>query len=98
MDMKAYILNFDKGGLLDAFNYKNFHNTLTTAKGINNWWHYLETSYIIVTDNNITATNLSDYIRQLMPNKLFFICELNLKNHNGWLPTDAWEWINQFNK
>jgi len=61
------------------------------------WWHYLESSYIIIVESNITATDICNFIQQLMPNKHFFVSELNLQNHNGWLPKEAWDWINKFN-
>ncbi len=93
---KAYIINFDKGGILDSFDYKKFHDSITTAKGVVNWWHYLESSYIIITNNTTTATNVSDFVIQHMPNKHFLVAELNLKNHNGWLPKEAWDWINKY--
>ena len=96
MNKKAYIINFDKGGVLDTFDYKKFHTSLTTTKGVINWWHYLESSYIIIAEWNVNAKNVSDLVGELMPNKLFFVCELNLKNHNGWLPNEAWEWINRY--
>ncbi len=95
MFRKAYIINFDKGGLGDKFDYVKFHNDLITTKGVVNWWHHLQSSYIIVTEWNITADNVSKLVRQLMPNKKHFVCELNLHNHNGWLPQEAWDWINK---
>lgn len=94
MFRKAYIINFDKGGLLDTFDYKKFHDTLTTAKGVINWWHYIESSYIIIVEKNISATIIGNFVQQYMPNKHFFVSELNLNNHNGWLPKEAWDWIN----
>jgi hypothetical protein len=94
--MKAYIINFDKGGVFDSFDYKQFHDTITTAKGIINWWHYIESSYIIITENNINATHVSSFVGKHMKNKHFFVAELNLKNHNGWLPKEAWDWINKY--
>lgn len=96
MYYKTYIINFDKGGITDTFDYKKFHDTLTTANGIISWWHYIESSYIIATSMTVTATNVSDFIMQHMPNKHFFVSELNLNNHNGWLPKEAWDWINKY--
>jgi hypothetical protein len=93
---KAYIINFDKGGILDSFDYEKFHDNLTRAKGVINWWHYLESSYIIITATNVTATNVSDFVLQHMKDKHFLVAELNLKNHNGWLPKEAWDWINKY--
>jgi hypothetical protein len=95
MNTKAYIINFDKGGFLDKFDYKKFHENFTTAKGIISWWHYIESSYIVITKPNISATNISDFVARQMKDKHFFVGELNLKNHNGWLPKEAWDWINK---
>jgi hypothetical protein len=96
MYRKAYIINFDKGGSFDSFEYKSFHDTLTTAKGVINWFHYLESSYILIVDRNISASNISDFVQPLLPNKYFLVCELNLRNHNGWLPQEAWTWIDKY--
>lgn len=93
---KAYILTYDTGGILDNFDYKKFHDTLISTKGIINWWHYLESSYIIITNASISAKNVSEFVSENMPNKGFLVCELNLKNHNGWLPKEAWDWIDKY--
>lgn len=98
MNYKVYIINFDKDGVYDKFDYNKFHNDLITTKGIINWWHYISSSYIIITEWNVLANQVTELVQDLMPNKKFFVCELNLKNHNGWLPEDAWEWINSFNQ
>ncbi len=94
---KAYIITFDKGGLLDTFDYVAFHNSLIKANGVLNWWHYLEGTYILITPSDVTASGIGAFVMQQMPNKLFFTVELNLQNHNGFLPKEAWDWINQVN-
>lgn len=96
MNRKAYIIVFNKGGILDTFSYDKFHDSITTAKGVINWWHYIDNLYIIITENKVTASNVSQYVQQILPNKHFFVSELNLKNHNGWLPQEAWDWINKY--
>ncbi len=98
MYKKAYIINFDKGGVLDTFDYKMFHNTLTTAKGLISWWHYLECTYIIIVDQSINSQGISQFIRQIAPKKRFLVSELNLKDHDGWLSKEAWDWINKFSE
>jgi len=98
MFSKTYIINFDKGGVLDNFNYNKFHDSLIAAKGLISWWHYLESSYIIIVEDHITATNISKFVESHMPDKYFIVVELNLSNHNGWLPKEAWNWINKHKK
>ena|ERR1035437_4848917 len=95
MNTKAYIINFNKGGWNDPFNYKAFHDKLITANGILNWWHHLDCTYIVIVDSNISAKNIAEYLYQIAPSKEIFVCELNLKNHNGWLSQEAWDWINK---
>lgn len=95
MSYKAYILTYDKN---EKIGTSDFHTTLTEAKGIETWWHYLESTYILIVKDNISATNITDFITKVVPDNYFFVCELNLKNHNGWLPKEAWDWINEQNK
>lgn len=94
---KAYIITIDKGGLLGGFNAKNFHDRLVNAKGVISWWHYIDNTYIIIVKYGVTAANVMDLVRSIEKNRKFFICELNLNNHNGILPQDAWDWINKQN-
>jgi len=95
MNYKAYILTFDKN---EKIGTPTFHTTLTEAKGIETWWHYLESTYILVVEDNISATNITDFIIKVAPECYFFVSGLNLKEHNGWLPQKAWDWINEQNK
>ena len=92
---KAYIICFDKGGVLDMFDYKGLKEVVKTAEGILNCWHYLESTYIIITESNISASDVADFFRAHLINKHFLVSEVNLINHNGWLPEKAWDWINK---
>jgi len=95
---KFYIITLEKGGLLDSFSTQNFHNQLIKAKGVKAWWHYLESTYIIRVDFGVTAHNVSEFISSIAPNKRFFTSELKLDNYNGFLPQEAWDWINNNKK
>jgi hypothetical protein len=91
---KAYIITFDKGGVFDTFDYKRFHDTLTTAKGVLSWWHYLENSYILIVEETKNAHGIAEYVRKIAPKKKLLIVEINLNDVNGWLTKEAWDWIN----
>ena len=92
--MKTYIVTFEKEGILDSFNYVSFHEKLTTAQGVISWWHYLGTTYILSVPDTATATSVTQYILAIAPNKKFFVAKVDLKDHGGWLPKEAWDWIN----
>lgn len=89
-----YIVVIEKGGILDAFNDERFHKKLISANGVVAWWHYLNSTYILRVRHNVNATAIADYIRTITPNKEFFVGRLDLSDHNGWLPQEAWDWIN----
>ena len=95
---KAYIVTLEKGLLLDVFPDKNFHNQITTTEGVLNWWHYIDNVYLLIVNANITATSLSKYIMEIAPKRQFFVVEVDLTNHNGILPQEAWNWINNHNQ
>ena len=92
--MKSYIVTFDKGGILDTFDYVDFHEKLTKVQGLISWWHYLETTYILIVPNSSSATIITQFLISIAPNKQFFISKVDLKDHGGWLPKEAWDWIN----
>jgi len=93
MYRKAYIIVIDKKGLYDKAEYKPFHMKLTKAKGILNWWHYLETTYIVIVKSTISSSGISKFVTNHLPDKQFFVCELNLEDYGGLLPEKAWDWI-----
>jgi hypothetical protein len=92
MKNKAYIFIFDR----ESFTVEEldkFHNDLTTAQGIVSWWHYLSSAYILIVQENIKATDINNFLLKVIPKKHIFVSELNLINHNGFLPPNAWDWI-----
>ena len=91
---QTYIVVFENKGLLHGYNPDQFHNKITAAKGIVSWWHYLSNSYILIVDRGVTATDITKYLQTFTAKTKFLVSELNLKNHNGYLTQEAWDWIN----
>jgi len=98
MANKTYIVTLDKGGLLDTFNYVEFHKQLTTAEGIISWWHYLESTYLLIVPDSANSATITQFITSIAPKKHFFVAKIDLRDYNGWLPKEAWDWINEWNK
>jgi hypothetical protein len=88
MKKKAYILSFDRDDNLD---YVTIHHKITNLSSVTNWAHYLRSSYVLIANNSVHA--LQYEITKIMPNKQFLLIEVNLKNLQGWLPKEAWEWF-----
>jgi len=74
-------------------NYTELFNLLRN-KG--DWWHYLDSTWLIRSNDSINS--LADDIRNILdPNDRFLIFEVTGKYSQGWLSSEAWEWINSHN-
>jgi len=91
MFKKSYIIVFDKSEI----DYGQLHNiilNLHKERVVTNWWHYIKTCYILISDRS--ANDLSTIIaNNLISNKKFLVAEINLNNRQGWLSQEAWDWI-----
>lgn len=71
--------------------YSEFYNVLKSAPA---WWHYLDSVWIIQTDD--TPSTLIEKLKPHFDQSLdaVLIVDITGKQHNGWLPQKAWDWIN----
>jgi hypothetical protein len=97
MSNKAYIITFDSAGF-NTTNYKVFHKRITDDPGILSWWHHLEQVYIIIVPRTTSSKNVSEFVRGIIPNRMFFVAEIKLSTREGNLPSKAWEWIEKWTK
>ena len=64
-----------------------------TIKNLGVWWHYLDTTWLIHT-NNHNASQIADIIHSNMQEgDRLFVVQIDGQQRNGWLPREAWEWI-----
>jgi hypothetical protein len=70
-------------------NYTSFFNAL---KAQGNWWHYLANTWLVETaqTSHEVYTALSAHVTV----KDWILVLPVTKHANGWLPKDAWDWIN----
>ena len=84
-----YALMFDRD---DNTDFKKLHEELVSKRCIVNWFHYIKSSYILVSDLS-TANSLDREIRDVLINKDYLLVAIDLKDSQGWLPERAWQWI-----
>lgn len=86
--MKSYIVSYDKS---DEDNYTSLEQELMQS-GV--WWHYLERTWIIMTDETPDEIwkRIEDKINK---EKHFLLMEVNGKNRQGWLKQTEWDWIKE---
>lgn len=89
MSRHAFILVFDRDDFLD---YKSIHNQIISIDSLLNWFHYIKSSYILIT-NESSAKQLAKKIQPIIPQKSYLLVEIDMNNRQGWLPRKAWDWL-----
>ena len=88
MSRYAYALMFDTDDNLD---YNSVHKSITSIQGLYSWFHYLQSSYVLISESDTNV--LTQELIKILPNKRFLIFRIDLATRNGWLPKEAWDWI-----
>lgn len=91
MNRHAYILVFDRDDMRD---YKYIHDKIISIDGLINWFHYIKSSYILITTEP-SAKQLAKKIQPIIPKKYYLLMEIDLNNRQGWLPKKAWDWVHR---
>ena len=84
--MTAFSINYD----LKAPS-RNYDGLYEAIKASGKWWHYLDSTWIVITNENAEQI-WSRLAQQIDKNDFLLIIEVR-GNVQGWLPKDAWEWI-----
>jgi hypothetical protein len=90
--VKAYVILIERSSKLS---YKAFHEELVAHPRFNLWWHYIKSSYLIVTDMNVgEISNHVDatLVKYGLPRR-HLVLKADLRERQGRLPDDAWKWI-----
>lgn len=73
---------------------QNYNALYEELKASPVWWHYLDSTWLISTDEN--ATQLSDRIRKHLDQNDFLIVIKVTKDYAGWLSQEAWDWLAKY--
>ncbi|CVI59234.1 MULTISPECIES: hypothetical protein [Agrobacterium] len=70
-------------------NYQALHDAI---KSCGDWWHFLDSTWLVDTDLNAQGiwNSLEGHVDK---NDIFLIIGVT-RNYQGWLPKEAWDWIN----
>ena len=87
MSPKKYLMTYN---LKTAYwNYTGFYSGI---QNLGPWWHYFDSTWIVKTSYNAQQVYniLAPHISK---NDLLLIIEIVPGSRYGWLPQDAWNWI-----
>lgn len=92
---KLYLITYSFNQNFNAVNFHNYINALFAKKWISDWWHYTDSAYIVASSQTV-----QDLYNAAAPGmvgiKYVLITEINPKNQQGWLPKDAWNWMQKY--
>ncbi len=73
------------------WNYKGFYDAIITLGA---WWHYIDSTWIIKNSQYTTQQMYSILAPHLSTKDSILIIEIVPENKFGFLPADAWQWLN----
>lgn len=71
---------------------KDYDSLYKAIKSIGPWWHYLESIWLIETP--LTAAEVCGRLRPHMDSTDMLLAVRIAAPYYGWLPSDAWPWLN----
>ena len=88
--MYKYLITYD----LKNKHVRNYENLYFAIKSLGQWWHYLDSTWIIKTNLN-SSQQIWNYLAQhIVTNDHLLIIKIDTSDKWGWLPQDAWNWLN----
>lgn len=89
--MNLYALSFND----DFASRDRITAHLDTRRDLVGDWYYCLTNTIFIA-SPVTVHFLNDFLLSLSRTGRFFLSPVGKYNHQGWLPKDAWDFINKY--
>lgn len=82
-----YSINYDLNK--PGQDYAKLHEAI---KDLGASWHYLDSTWLV--DTNLNADQIWNRLSQHVDKNDFILIIGVTRDYTGWLPKDAWEWLN----
>ena len=87
--MNKYLITYD----LKNKSITNYQSLFVAIKSVGPWWHYLDSTWIVKT--NLNSQQIWNILGQhLLRNDHILVVKIDNSDKWGWLPQDAWNWLN----
>ncbi len=64
-------------------------------KQLGAWWHYLESTWIVKSSTLNADSMFAKLEKHISGGDRVLIIKVDKNDKQGWLPQDAWDWINE---
>ena len=87
--------------MIYAINYdlkrpgQNYEELYKAIKDCGAWWHYLGSTWLV--DTNLTGKGVWERLAPHVDKNDRVLVIRVARDYQGWLPQDAWDWINSRN-
>lgn len=92
---KLYLITFKANQYFNAVHFHSYINDLYSKKWITDWWHYTDNAYIVASAYDVNRLYSATVPGMSTMTYVLFI-EIDPNNAQGWLPTDAWKWLQKY--
>ena len=91
---KLFLISYKSDANFNAAIFHNYINSMYANGSIADWWHYTDNVYIVATTH--TANELYNITFPGVPRRYLLVIEVNQNNAQGWLPKEAWTWLQKY--
>ena len=84
--------------MIYAINYdlrqpgRDYSEVFTAIKSCGDWWHFLESTWLV--NSWMSAQDIWDRLAPHVHRNDSVLIHAVGRDHQGWLPQRAWDWIN----
>jgi hypothetical protein len=71
---------------------QNYPALYEAIKGCGAWWHFLGSTWLV--DTSLAAQGIWDRLSPHVDTNDYILVIGVTRDYQGWLPKEAWEWIN----
>jgi hypothetical protein len=92
---KLYLITYKTNPSFNSVTFHNYVKALHEKKWISDWWHYTDNAYIVASNQEVQKL-YNAAAPGMKGIQYVLIIELNPNNRQGWLPPDAWKWLQKY--
>lgn len=86
--MNKYLITYDLKN-----KSRNYDDLYIAIKSLGAWWHYLDSTWIVKT--NLSSQQIWNTLgSRILTTDHLLIIKIDTSDEWGWLPQDAWNWLN----
>ena len=91
---KVYLITYNPDLNFNKSTFHNYIDSLFKKGYISDWWHYIDETYLVAS--NLEVNQLYNSIFPGVPQRYLLIIEVNTNNAQGWIPKEAWTWLQKY--